>query len=449
MNGTVDVNGLNCTSCHGTAGRATTTLNPQLAAAPPVGTKGETATTTRAVGAHLAHLQNTRLRSAAIACTECHAVPTSTSHATGTVDMTWGTLARTGNFVPTWNGSTCTNYCHGSSLGAGGTITAPSWTSGSTQDACGTCHGVPPPAPHSTSTACGTCHAGYTSTSVNLATHINGVVDVTSNHPAGWATKAQHGYQVNLTGLAGCKSCHGTDLAGGTSGVSCATCHATSGFAGWDTNCTFCHGNRTTGRQSPPVDIQGRTVTTNTSVGRHDSHVASTMMAAITCAACHPARSTSVISDTAHVDGNGIAEVALRSYAYTSGASTTTVTGTYTRTSATAATCTVYCHSNFSTTSGGPRTSTSKSWVATTTASCTSCHSTKSSRHTSPSAHSSTACSTCHGAGYTSSSVTGAAVATHVDGKKNIVTTATGTGVRTWNATTRTCTASCHGSKTW
>ncbi len=333
-----------------------------------------------------------------------------------------------------------------SSLGAGGTITAPSWTLGATQDASGTCHGLPPPAPHSTSTACGTCHAGYTSTSVNLATHINGVVDVTSNHPAGWADKTQHGYQANLTGLAGCKSCHGTDLLGGTAGVSCTACHTTNGFANWDTNCTFCHGNRTSGRQSQPVDIQGRTVATNTSVGRHDTHMNSTMMTAITCAACHVARTGSVITDATHVDGNGMAEVTLRSFSYTSGTTTTTVTGTYTRTSATAATCTVYCHTNFPTTSGGARIALSESWVATTAASCTTCHSTKSSRH---STHSSYACSTCHGAGYTSTAVTGTAVTSHIDGKKTIVPVTTGTGIRTWNAGTRSCAPSCHGTQTW
>jgi predicted CxxxxCH...CXXCH cytochrome family protein len=273
-------------------------------------------------------------------------------------------------------------------------------------------------------------------------------VEVTSSHPAGWNAGNQHGYQANLTGLAGCKSCHGADLAGGTSGVSCTACHTTNGFANWATSCTFCHGNRTSGRQSPPVDIQGRSVATNVSVGRHDKHVASTMMTPIACTECHVARTASVITDTAHVDGNGIAEVTLKSFSYTSGSSTTTVAGTYTRTSGTAATCTVYCHSNFPTSSGGARIALSKSWVGTTTTSCTSCHSTKSSRHTAGQ-HASYACGTCHGTGYTSTAVTGAAVASHVNGVKTIVTVASGTGIRTWNASTRSCTSSCHGTQTW
>ena len=112
--------------------------------------------------------------------------------------------------------------------------------------------------------------AGYTATTVNVAIHVNGKVEAKSPHPAGFADKAQHGYQVNLAGLAGCKSCHGANLdgAGGTA-QSCATCHPSAGFASWATNCTFCHGNRTTGVQSPPVDIQGRTATTNVAVGVH------------------------------------------------------------------------------------------------------------------------------------------------------------------------------------
>jgi predicted CxxxxCH...CXXCH cytochrome family protein len=410
---------MSCTSCHGSATNA----------APPSGTHGETATTTRAVGSHQAHLVNTNLRSAAIACQECHAVPTSTGHSNGTVDMTWGTLARTGSFSPTWNGTTCTNYCHGSSLGAGGTVTAPSWTAGSSQAACGTCHGAPPPAPHTTSTSCGTCHTGYTATTVNKANHMNGVLDVTSNHPAGWSAASQHGYQANLTGLAGCKSCHGTDLAGGSSGVSCTACHSTNGFPTWDSNCTFCHGNRSTGRQSPPLDVQGRSATTNVSVGRHDKHVTTTLMAAVTCTQCHPARSGSVITDPTHVDGNGVAEVTL--------ATLGGMTGSYSRASATSATCTTYCHSN-----GQGTVTTPPNWTSTTAMTCGSCHLAQpsSGHHTSISQHVTT-CSRCHGGTYTT---TAADASMHIDGTRNV-----GAANLTWNATNRSCGTTgsgCHGS---
>jgi len=425
VNGTVDVI-LTCTSCHGTGTNA----------APPAGTHGETATTTRAVGAHQAHLQGGTL-AGPVACSECHVVPASTSHESGVVELAWGTLARTGGAVPVWNGTTCAStYCHGATLAAGGTLTAPSWTKvDGTQDACGTCHGNPPPAPHSSSTACGSCHDGYTSTSVNLALHVNGKVEAKSPHPAGFADKAQHGYQVNLTGLSGCKSCHGANLDGvGGTAQSCKTCHATAGFATWDTNCTFCHGNRTTGVQSPPVDIQGRTVTTNVSVGVHASHQTTTIANAIACGQCHPARTASVITDAAHIDGNGIAEVAFGALAKTGG-----VTPVYTRSSATSATCaSTYCHGKFT---GG--TSATVSWTSTTQVGCTSCHGNPpaTGKHTSVGSHSSRPCGDCHGVGYTNSAVV---KATHVDGIKQI-----GNSLRTYNPSTRTCTSSCHGSQTW
>ncbi len=95
--------------------------------------------------------------------------------------------------APGWTRATatCSNtYCHGATL-QGGTATAPVWTrTDGTQRACTSCHGAPPPAPHSTSTACATCHgAGYSATTVNVATHMNGVLDV--------------------SGMT-CTSCHGT-----------------------------------------------------------------------------------------------------------------------------------------------------------------------------------------------------------------------------------------------
>jgi hypothetical protein len=50
------------------------------------------------------------------------------------------------------------------------------------------------------------------------------------------------------------------------------------------------------------------------------------------------------------------------------------------------------------------------------------------------------ACSKCHGTGYSNTTVN---TATHNNGVKDIVTTIG------WNATTRTCSNSCHGKHTW
>ena len=133
-----------CVFCHGTRGGLT------LAdAAPPLGTQGETSTTELAVGAHRQHLTDGPLR-AALACTDCHTVPTSVLHATGSVEFAWSPgLAAAGGTSPRFDavtGTCASTYCHGATLG-GGSNTEPVWTTvDGSQAACGTCHGLPPPA---------------------------------------------------------------------------------------------------------------------------------------------------------------------------------------------------------------------------------------------------------------------------------------------------------------
>ncbi len=443
-----------CAQCHGASWKTSCVMchggTDSQTGAPPRATWGNTADAVR-VGKHTSHLAASHGLAAPVACDACHLVPASAlsaGHIDGpTATVTFGGLAtQGGGTAPAWNGTdaTCSNtYCHGAKLAATsrGTGILPGWTQTQPLD-CSSCHLSPPSAPHSTSTACGTCHTGYTASTVNMAIHLNGTVEVTSGHPAGWADKAQHGYGVNLTGLTGCRSCHGADLAGGSSGISCATCHAASGITGWDSNCTFCHGTRSSGVASPPVDIQGRSVATNTSVGRHALHAATAMMSPMGCDACHPARSGSVITDAAHVDGNGLAEVAFGPLARTGGAA-----ATYTRASATSATCaSTYCHGTF--TGGVTGTARTKAWTGTTTATCASCHGNppgtgRHSKHQSEKI----ACSYCHGAGYARTGTTTGTVAraTHVDGLKNVLTT-TAVG---WNPTARSCANSCHSSERW
>ena len=168
-----------CTLCHGDATRQATATNPMLPSAPPKGTNGESDVTARAVGAHQLHLQGGAI-GPAVACAECHIVPTTAAHANGKVDLAFGTLATTGGAVPTWNGSSCSaSYCHGGFAG-GSSTNAPVWTQARAAS-CGTCHGLPPAAPHpdvGVTSNCGTCHTGYTATTVNLATHVDGKVDV-------------------------------------------------------------------------------------------------------------------------------------------------------------------------------------------------------------------------------------------------------------------------------
>ncbi len=197
-----------CTFCHGDPSRTATALNPQLAAAPPLGTQGQQVTSTTAVGAHQQHLTAGAL-APALACTQCHAVPADLAHVVGgPATMAWGPLAAANGASPTWNGASCSNYCHGATLAAsGGTLTAPAWTKiDGSQAACGTCH-----ATTSINTGhhqvhitrgydCGVCHSGYTATSANTALHVNGAREV-----------GDPGTQITSYSSGSCTpTCHGT-----------------------------------------------------------------------------------------------------------------------------------------------------------------------------------------------------------------------------------------------
>jgi predicted CxxxxCH...CXXCH cytochrome family protein len=184
-NGLVDVDqsALNCTSCHGTSTRVGITgADPRQISAPPLGTHGETASTTLAVGAHLPHLNQATYADTPIMCNDCHAVPTSNLHSDGIVQVTFGALAKTGGAAPSWSGTTCSGvYCHGAFPG-GSTTFQPNWTAGTVT--CGSCHTTPPSSGHHgkhTDLECGDCHgAGYaylSTTTVNPTLHLNGVTD--------------------------------------------------------------------------------------------------------------------------------------------------------------------------------------------------------------------------------------------------------------------------------
>ncbi len=354
VNGVVDVVALTCTSCHG---------DPATGPAPPVDTSGGSATTLRGVGAHASHLQSSTWRRA-VTCDECHRVPaaiTDPGHIDTTLpaELTWGPLATANGAAPAFDGTRCNNaYCHGTTLLPGGTLTTPAWTTvNGTQAACGTCHGRPPGGTHPTETNCNMCHAtvmGPLGNFVGPTLHINGIVDRTNYHPAGWAAPTSHGRTFNAGGPAPCQSCHGTDLLGGTVRVSCETCHS-----GWQTNCTFCHGNRTTGWSSPPEGVDGETARLDIAVGAHTEHVGATgTHIAWNCTMCHgPTTPTSALTP-GHIDGDGRAEVV---FGPIRGAGTTYnfTTGSCGNT---------YCHGN-----GNVR-RTAPNWNLDPTLNCGSCH---------------------------------------------------------------------------
>jgi predicted CxxxxCH...CXXCH cytochrome family protein len=202
VDGIVEAGGT-CTACHGDPKRTPQSIAP----APPRDPDGNTDTASIGVGAHQAHL--TSPLTTPLACADCHVVPSSTdSHPSGTVNVTFGARATANGAAAAWRpaGPTCAStWCHGSKL-AGGSTTEPVWTKvDGSQKQCGSCHGAPPPtgqhARHvNQGIACSSCHgAGYSSTSVNRDTHVNGTIDVT-NRITSW----------NAT-TGACVGCHGAN----------------------------------------------------------------------------------------------------------------------------------------------------------------------------------------------------------------------------------------------
>ena len=225
IDGVLDVN-LACNSCHGDA----------TSPAPPVDTQRQNATSLRTVGAHRSHLATSSWR-APVTCDDCHVVPTRFDDP-GHIDpspaeLTWSPIASARGGTPSWNGVTCSNDCHGQTIN-GGTNKTPEWTRvDGTQAACGTCHSLPPAAPHPQNPNCSTCHAAVINASgaiIDAALHINGIVEasqacgschavppVTGTHLLHVGTQGARSYGslstaasvTNPTGYAfGCGQCH-------------------------------------------------------------------------------------------------------------------------------------------------------------------------------------------------------------------------------------------------
>ncbi|ABS27246.1 CxxxxCH/CxxCH domain-containing protein [Anaeromyxobacter sp. Fw109-5] len=230
IDGTVQVDGGGCTACHGTDG-----LNP----APPLGTNGETLTTQLAVGAHQKHVVDGNIRKA-FTCSDCHAPVTDLTHVNGTISLPFEGLAATSPATPTWTRATATcssTYCHGATLGAGGSTHAPVWTQVSAGDtSCTSCHGFPPPTPHPQNPLCNSCHP--------LTVRIDGKIDVAGGRHVDGI--------VDVAGLT-CRSCHGSSA-----------------------------------NPAPPVGTRGESETTELAVGAHQKHVQDgPIRAAVPCEECH------------------------------------------------------------------------------------------------------------------------------------------------------------------
>jgi predicted CxxxxCH...CXXCH cytochrome family protein len=235
-----------CTSCHGDANRSGDYLRR---AAPPKDLLQQTLSGYPGVGAHEIHL-NASPTHAAIACNECHVVPDavdSPGHADDGPpgDVVFGAIAKGGERNPSYDPATRTcqaSNCHRDAWAV--------WTEPRTSsEACGTCHGLPPKAPHPQSDRCSTCHADVIDADLHFVAperHVDGVVDYVAGD---------------------CKSCHGSDE-----------------------------------NAAPPLDTLGNAQLSAIGVGAHQAHLrGGANSRPLECKECHvvPER----VEDPMHVDG--------------------------------------------------------------------------------------------------------------------------------------------------
>ena len=394
-------NSLACNQCHGSQDNA---------APPQVTASGDGVDHELLAGAHQAHLAGA-LMGRPVACEECHKVPEDAfdeGHNNKVVEVTFSGFAANDGAVPSWNkeaGNCSSTYCHGSTL-SGGKLTAPGWLAScdachgfppesygdpaqehtadtncfachleavsaegevdfdgsSHPDAtnCDACHGFPPPEPHPVSDTCFTCHRDTVGEDGKLladGTHLNGELEASGPHPEGYASPDKHGTVFNDFGLGSCSECHGEDLKGGTSGVSCDKCHGEI-----FTSCTFCHGGVDNDTGAPPADLAGNNDTIIDSVGSHTSHLdlGADWHKKVVCADCHQVPSS--ILDDGHADG-GHGDLTFGDLAMKGELEPEFEGGNCSS---------VYCHG--ATLSGGEHTDPLWSQVDGTLKTCTSCH---------------------------------------------------------------------------
>jgi len=211
----VDANGNpkspeSCNTCHGSFASP---ANDTLSWAPPRSIAGDTAESIRGVGAHQFHLNAAFMDlSNPLACNSCHEVPSSV-YVAGHFDsplparVTFvNQLALTPSAgitpAPTYDAQSlqCNNtFCHGnwqlqksnsqnsfaySDSVMSGANFSPVWTGGDSQDACGTCHGMPPAGHVNFGTSvsmCTSCHyldPSKQSGPLDKSIHINGKIDL-------------------------------------------------------------------------------------------------------------------------------------------------------------------------------------------------------------------------------------------------------------------------------
>ncbi len=144
-----------------------------------------------------------------------------------------------------------------------------------------------------------------------------------------------------------CRNCHGSDLSGGFTGVACTDCHSEENGIGY---CANCHGDRINGTPYPPLSIKNQSDPTLLSVGAHQTHM-ETAVTTVNCENCHVVPDNYL--DDGHLGADNIAEVSFNlNYNHNLAESPSWDHA--------AATCTnVYCHGAFS----FPKSESSDAWA--------------------------------------------------------------------------------------
>lgn len=169
-----------CNTCHGDF---TVDAADPAGWAPPQGIWAE-GVNDPGIGVHQAHLNPSSGWFVPVTCQTCHIVPSRLdsyghidSETPNSAEVILRGLARNGSGFAQYNeaDATCSSvYCHGDAT--------PVWTDHSgASAACGSCHGIPPAAPHPQGGSCADCHSEVINSGMSIIApelHMNGVVDV-------------------------------------------------------------------------------------------------------------------------------------------------------------------------------------------------------------------------------------------------------------------------------
>lgn len=133
-----------------------------------------------------------------------------------------------------------------------------------------------------------------------------------SLHGRGWIDPLAQNFHGNTIRAAtwdmrSCQTCHGPLYDGGKVGVSCRDCHR--GGAGPE-NCATCHGS--SNNAAPPRDLGKNTSRSARGVGAHQIHfVGSSIATSMLCSECHATPTAVYVAG--HIDSTSGAEVRLSS----------------------------------------------------------------------------------------------------------------------------------------